>query len=133
VVADPGFAATGLNFQHNIALAMRLNRRGIKDTRAFHDAHANHAADAALPLTKACLLGEANDFWMGEMAGPRATSPDAAAHLAGWALLGPLLAAAAAQRPDALACRGRAASVEARGRADREERAGIGAARSAGI
>lgn len=89
-IADPGFAATGLNYQHNIALSMRLSRRGIKDTRAFHEAHANHAADAALPFAKAALIGEPNEVWMGEMVGPRASSLEAAAHLAGHLFWPPL-------------------------------------------
>jgi len=90
LIADPGFAATGINYQHNIAVSLRLSRRGFKDTRGFHDAHASHAADAALPMVKACLLGEANDVWMGEMVGPRASSLDAAAHLAGYLFWPPL-------------------------------------------
>jgi len=83
LVADPGLAATGINYQHELARSLGLARRGVKNTKAYHDGYAHHAADAALPLTMAALAGEADEVWLGEQMGPRATSFDAAAHRVG--------------------------------------------------
>ena len=90
VVADPGLAATGLSHQNDLANTLGLFRRGFSDTRAFLSAHAAHAADAALPVAMACLAGEPGDFWTGELVGPKATSLDAATHIAGHLLWQPL-------------------------------------------
>lgn len=100
VVADSGLSATGLNFQHDLAVTLGLGRRGISNTRAFHDSHAAHAADAALPLVMACLVGEANEFWVGELVGPRATSLDSAAHRTGYLLWAALRAGDPMDWPD---------------------------------
>jgi len=81
LVADPGLAATGVNVQHDLARVLGLHRRGIKDTKAFHDAAAVHAADAALPMALAALEGHADALYVGD--GPSATSLEAAAHRAG--------------------------------------------------
>lgn len=89
-VADPGVAATGINYQHELVRSLGLNRRGVKSTRAYHDGYALHAADAALPLVHAALAGEPNEFWLGEQIGPRASSMDSAAHRAGHLLWPPL-------------------------------------------
>ena len=89
VLADPGLAATGINFQHDIVRTLGLSRHGLADTRAYHDAYAAHAADASLPLAMAALVGEVGEVWVGESSSPRGTSLDAAAHRLGHLLWPP--------------------------------------------
>ena len=58
--------------------ALGLTRDGaIRDTKAFHDRAAVHAADGALPLALAALSCRPNEMFDGE--GLRATSLSAAA------------------------------------------------------
>lgn len=57
LLADPGLAATSLNYQHDVVRTLGLSRRGVKDTKAYHDGYALHAADAALPMVMAALTG----------------------------------------------------------------------------
>ena len=85
-VADPGLAATGVNMQHDLARTLGLYRRGIQDTKMFHDKAAAHAADAALPLALAALEGAPDYLYVGE--GGVASTLEAAAHRSGYLLWG---------------------------------------------
>jgi NAD(P)-dependent dehydrogenase (short-subunit alcohol dehydrogenase family) len=89
-VADPGFVATGLNYQNDVVKAFGFGRRGVRDVRSFHESHATHAADGSLPLTLAALEGSANEVWVSESPGPRFSSLDAAAHRASHLMWPPL-------------------------------------------
>ena len=90
LVADSGVAATGLNYQNDVAHSLGLSRRGLRDVRSYHGQMGLHAADAALPLVAAALEGADGELWLGESPGPRASSLDAAAHRAGHLLWPPL-------------------------------------------
>ena len=85
-VADPGLAATGVNIQHDLARTLGLYRRGIQDTKMFHDKAGAHAADAALPLALAALEGAPNALYVGE--GGVSSTLEAAAHRSGHLLWG---------------------------------------------
>ena len=78
--ADPGLAATGVNVQHDLARTLGLPSRGIaKDTKAYHDVAAWHAAYGALPLVLAALTAAPNQMFSG--AGTRSRSLDEAARV----------------------------------------------------
>lgn len=76
-VSEPGLASTGVNIQHNLVKSLGLTARGLKTTNMMHDRAGHHAADGALPMTLASLIGARNDFFCTE--GNRASSLEQAA------------------------------------------------------
>ena len=54
-VADPGFASTGVNIQHNLGHSLMGAPDGVLPTQVMHDVAGQHAADGALPMVLACL------------------------------------------------------------------------------
>jgi len=63
-IADPGLAATGINFQHNLGHSMLLLPDGCLSARRLHGLGGQHAADGALPLLLACVAdGIKRDSW----------------------------------------------------------------------
>ena len=54
-VADPGFASTGVNIQHNLGHSLLGAPDGLLPTQVMHDVAGQHAADGALPMVLACL------------------------------------------------------------------------------
>jgi NAD(P)-dependent dehydrogenase (short-subunit alcohol dehydrogenase family) len=56
VVTDPGFAATGVNIQHNLGHSFLGMPNGTVNTKTLHGlAGAHHAADGALTMVMACI------------------------------------------------------------------------------
>eukprot|EP00928_Gymnodinium_smaydae_P024980 TRINITY_DN20049_c0_g2_i3.p1 TRINITY_DN20049_c0_g2~~TRINITY_DN20049_c0_g2_i3.p1 ORF type:complete len:428 (+),score=41.57 TRINITY_DN20049_c0_g2_i3:178-1284(+) len=64
LACEPGLTSTGVNIQHDLAKTLGFPGKA-KTTNDFHDLAAHHAADGALPMVLACLLGQADDFFEG--------------------------------------------------------------------
>eukprot|EP00961_Rhodomonas_salina_P241443 3261925-Rhodomonas_salina.1 len=54
VAAEPGFACTGVNIQHNLGHSALGFSDGLVPTCALHDFFGHHAADGALNAVMAC-------------------------------------------------------------------------------
>ena len=54
LTAEPGFAATGVNVQHDLGHSLFCAPNGLVDTRFLHAAGC-HAADGALPMVLAAI------------------------------------------------------------------------------
>ena len=54
MTAEPGFAATGVNVQHDLGHSLFCAPNGLVDTRLLHSAGC-HAADGALPMVLAAI------------------------------------------------------------------------------
>jgi len=63
LVSEPGLTATGVNIQHDLVKSLGLTKRGLNNTNEMHDQAGHHAADGALPMTLASLVGERNEFF----------------------------------------------------------------------
>jgi NAD(P)-dependent dehydrogenase (short-subunit alcohol dehydrogenase family) len=86
-VADPGLSSTGVNIQHDLT-----NSLGMRDisTNQMHDSQGHHAADGALPMVLASLVGTnptRNQWYTTD--GRKATSLPEAAHAQGGGVASP--------------------------------------------
>jgi len=62
LASEPGLTSTGVNVQHDLAKTLGFPCNA-NTTNEFHDLAAHHAADGALPMVLASLVGRANEFF----------------------------------------------------------------------